>query len=107
MFGQLTMNSINHYHPSIDSVDSLGGPSILENNINNNQVPHTAVSVTKDNNSILGGGGMLNNAGNKMISLSKSKEYAKLANQVPSVFNIDKGNKVLNNNDLRKAGIKV
>jgi len=42
-----------------------------------------------------------------MISLSKSKEYAKLANQVPIVFNIEKGNKILNNNDLKRAGIKV
>jgi hypothetical protein len=42
---------------------------------------------------------------NKMISLSKSKEYSKLANQIPTIFNIENGNKVLNNNDLRNAGI--
>ena len=43
-----------------------------------------------------------------MISLAKSKEYAKLANQVPNIYNIDSnGNKVLNNQDLKRAGIKV
>ena len=32
-----------------------------------------------------------------MISLSKSKEYSKLANQIPTIYNIDEnGNKVLN-----------
>lgn len=43
-----------------------------------------------------------------MISYAKSKEYTKLANQVPGIFNIDQGgNKVLNTNDLRSAGISV
>jgi len=42
---------------------------------------------------------------NKMISFSKSKEYSKLANQVPTIYNIENGNKVLNNNDLKNAGI--
>ena len=42
-----------------------------------------------------------------MISLSKSKEYAKLANQVPTIYNIENGQKVLNNNDLKRAGINV
>lgn len=40
-----------------------------------------------------------------MISLSKSKEYTKLASQVPSVFTIEKGKKVLSSNDIKKAGI--
>jgi len=39
------------------------------------------------------------NSSHKLTSLSKSKEYARLANQVPTIFNIDNGKKVLNAND--------
>jgi len=42
-----------------------------------------------------------------MISFAKSREYAKLASQVPVVFNIEQGAKVLNTNDLRRAGISA
>jgi hypothetical protein len=48
-----------------------------------------------------------NNIGTKMISLSKSKEYAKLASQVPTIYNIQDGKRVLNNDHLMQAGISV
>ena len=41
----------------------------------------------------------------RLISLSKSKEYAKLASQVPTIFQIQNGQKVLNQGDLVGAGI--
>lgn len=35
-----------------------------------------------------------------LISLSKSKEYARLASQVPTIFQIKDGNKYLNTNEM-------
>lgn len=72
---------------SIDSVDSFDGPSI--------QAPNTEKHVSID----------VNTYDTKMISLSKSKEYSKLANQIPGIYNIESGQKILNNNNLRGAGI--
>ena len=40
-----------------------------------------------------------------MISFSKSKEYAKLAQQIPAIFTIENGKKVLNQSDLINIGI--
>lgn len=41
----------------------------------------------------------------RLISLSKSKEYARLASQVPTIFQIQNGKKVLNQSDLVSAGV--
>jgi len=40
-----------------------------------------------------------------MISFTKSKEYARLASQIPAVFTIENGKKVLNQSDLINLGI--
>lgn len=41
----------------------------------------------------------------RLISLAKSKQYAKLASQVPTIFQIQHGQKVLNQSDLVGAGV--
>lgn len=40
-----------------------------------------------------------------MISLTKSKEYARLAANIPAVLTLQKGKKVLNDDQLQKIGI--
>lgn len=43
----------------------------------------------------------------KMISLAKSKEYSRLAQKAPHVFNVSSGEKYLDEHSLMMAGIKT
>lgn len=99
LFERMNVGSITNPQPSIDSYDTLAQPSV-------NQGGEAAASY-RAKDFVYAPLKNIDPAGRKLISLSKSREYARLANQVPAVYNIEHGNKVLNNDDLKRAGIKT
>lgn len=87
---------------SIGSNDSIGNLSTS----NRNQWNMHNNSILSEPEQILANVHTYNDS-YKMISLSKSKEYSKLASQVPSIFTIENGQKIPTRSDLRQAGIKA
>ena len=84
-----------------NSVDSIGQPSVDNTRQNTaRQQPQFFSPAAHESEKARQNAKM-------MISFAKSREYAKLASQVPVVFNIEQGAKVLNTNDLRRAGISA
>lgn len=76
--------------PSVDSINSLPEPRIIGKSDGNSvMTPQASINPMTQTQS-------------KMISVSKSKEYSKLANQIPGIYNIDRGQKVLNTNGASK-----
>ena len=47
----------------------------------------------------------LANPSSRMISLSKSKEYARLAANVPGVYSVEEGKKALHESEMQPAGV--
>jgi DNA uptake protein ComE-like DNA-binding protein len=90
------------FQRSVDSVDSIGEQSADHGHRTRAAMASASMNQSLDNSHLNLSQRLTDN---KMISLSKSKEYSKLANQIPTIFNIENGHKVLNNNDLRNAGI--
>ena len=96
-------NIVMNNNTSIDSVDSIGIASYHHKNPIH-FVQNQSICSDEDNTSTY----MPNKYDtNKMISLTKSKEYNKLASHVPSIYQIHNGKKVLNQNDLAISGINA
>lgn len=84
-------------------MDSIGIASYQQKNPIH-FVQNQSICSDEDNTSIYMPGVYDNN---KMISLTKSKEYNKLASHVPNIYQIHNGKKVLNTNDLTISGINA